>query len=227
MQHPGKIEPEYLEMDSNGALSLVPASKLGSKGPHQFVRINNDDGTTSLRSKTHKRLVEAGSGSCNRTKFGANRLFIGRWEKRSAGKLFKMVACNNEQAFVAGHGGVEYEFESNWFYGFEFFILFKRIDGSINVVLAQTNKFSFETAEISGKVVSDESDSNPTIERMLRVKNLHIDNLGHYHLKISGKKKQLCYDGFIESAIKTALVTRRKTLVESSQTRNLCTNCLI
>ena len=200
MSDPNKTEQEYLEMDPNGVVSLVSVNDLGSNGPHQFLRINNDDGTISLHSKTHNRLVEAESGSCNRTKFAVRRQISRIWKGEGEGettgeKSFKMLSCNNDEAFISGRGWIEYEFESNWFYGHQFFVIRKRSDGSAKVLLAQTEEFSFEMAEISGSVISDE---NPKLERMLKVDNLYRHNTGRYHLNITGKKVPFCCEGLSE-----------------------------
>ena len=113
------------------------------------------------------------------------------------------------------------EFESNWFTGIHFFVAFKRPDGSINVLLNQNDDFSFNTATITGKVFS-EPNGLPPFEPLLKVSNLYKDNLGRYHLNISGKKEELCYDGFSEVWIKTVVgKSHRKTLEAPLETPGL------
>ena len=190
-------------MYSNGEGFLQPVSALGSKGPQLFARIHNDDGTTSLWSKTHNRLVEAQTGHCNRSKFEVRPIK----EIDGEGRTFKMLSCDSEQVFLPPRhvGGAKYEFESNWFYGYNFFVMHKHPDGSINILLRQhENGKYFSSAAISGKVVNDNFNRISTLERMLKVNNLYRDNLGRYHLQIAGRRKEFHFDAFIESTITNA-----------------------
>ena len=107
--------------------------------------------------------------------------------------------------------------------GIYFYVGFKRPDGSINVVLNQNNDFSFNTATITGKVVS-ESNGISSLKQLMKVNNLYKDNLGRYHLNISGKKEEkLCYDGFSTAWVKTVVgKSHLKTFESPLEAQGLC-----
>ena len=194
-------------------MSLVSAKDLPIEGPEHFYRIQNSDGTTSIRSKENEDRFIVAAARC------ANLHLRGQGGAEPRFEIYS--ACSNFHVPLElpfHHGRPTFQFESNWYNGFQFFVAFKQQDGSVNVLLSQGYAFSLETATISGKV-SDGSIS--TIQPMLKTNNLYKDTHGNYHLRISAINQQLCFERFSKSSIKTAFMSLRKTLVEPLQSQSL------
>ena len=185
-------------------MSLVSAKDLPIEGPEHFYRIQNSDGTTSLRSKEDEDRFIVADVRCFKLHLRGQGGAEPRFEIYSA--------CSNFHVplqLPSHHGRPTFQFESNWYNGLQFYIAFKHQDGSVSVLLSQSQVYAFspETATISGKV-SDGSIS--TIQPMLKANNLYKDTHGNYHLRISGTNQQLCFDRFSEYSTQTGLLTRQK-----------------
>lgn len=203
-------------MDSNGTLSLRSAKDLDNKGPQQFLRKLNSDGTFSLFSKEHNRSVETKS-HCSKFELRGNYKGLKIFSACDFSLQWPLPVFNHR---VVGEENPFIEFESNWFSGLHFFVAFKHpTDGSIHVLLNQNADFSFNTATITGNV-SDESKGIPPFEPLLKVNNLYKDNLERYHLNITGKKEELCYDGFNEVWINTMAGKSQQKTFESPSKKN-------
>ena len=204
----GKQEPEYLGMHPDGGLFLVAAKDLAGKEPHQFVRTLTHGEATLLTSASLKsnRLVKIHNGvRCEKFKF------------RSDGKKFKMFsACDANRSIIrwntefdrVGIDEANIEFESNWFTGLQFFVMFKDSDGSIKVLLTKADRRRFKTATIDGKLL--DTNAEKPLEPMLKLNNLYRDNVDRYHLNVAGGKggeEEFCFDGYGQNG--SALRTKR------------------
>ena len=192
-------------------MSLVSAKDLPIEGPEHFYRIQNSDGTTSLRSKEDEDRFIVAATRCFKLHLRGQGGAEPRFEIYSACDTYHVPL-----QLSSHHGRPTFQFESNWYNGLQFYIAFKHQDGSVNVLLSQGYKL--ETATISGKV-SDGRISH--IEPMLKASNIYKDTHGNYHLRISAINQQLCFERFSKSSIKTAFMSLRKTLVEPLQSQSL------
>ena len=197
-------------MHANGTLSLRSVLDLSSKEPHQFFRIQNTDGTSSLRSKAHNLLVES-DALCDKFNFrGRGNTFqffsacdhcngpCGDHDLLSPFYVKKQVGADKERnPFI--------EFESEWFTGVHFFIA---ANGSNGVTLLINEELmGYLPISISGEVHEDSSRTKGLdLVRLLIVGNLYKDNLGRYQIP------NLCNAGEVpkSSSIMTAERTRRK-----------------
>ena len=211
MNWKSETDPEYLEMHANGTLSLRSVLDLTSKESHQFLRIQNTDGTSSLRSKAHNLLVES-DALCDKFNF------------RGSGTTFQFFSacdhCNGpcgdhdllSPFYVKKHVGADKErnpfseFESEWFTGTHFFIAANDSNG-VTLVSNKLHEGRDTVTHISGEVHED-SNRVQEFQPLLRVTKLYKDNQGRYQLNLG--KSLPCIGELPKSSIKTAEITRRK-----------------
>ena len=190
-----KTDPDYLEMHANGTVSTRSVLDLTSKGPHQFFRIQNTDGTISLRSKTHNLLVETDS-LCSKFNLTMNK-HIKKFKFFSACSFSNGTCdyrrwpfyCNKSSEHDVEENNPFSEFESYWFTGLHF--LWVNYDSKADEVKVEvrlknvSNKPSidYDQAVISG-AVHEESNHILSFHSLLHWTNLYKDNEGRYTTKL-------------------------------------------